>query len=1025
MKNRFRTMGKHASWMLATLAVCGLTTSCKDEYYLDDEKPSYLGSSIYESLQSKGNFTNYLRLVADPDVNPQGQRPLSEVLSRTGSKTVFVANDEAWAAFFAKNATLPESDPWHNATSYDKLSFSQKKLLIHGSMLNNAIVMENLASMLASDGSGMQRGVYMRRETDVVPTDSITFVKAEDFPFHLEEAEETDQWWRFRDKTRRGPSIDKEGIYLVCDSTPSMMVAFTNQYMKNNNITDEDFRLATGMSRVTDDVHINNAKILEQDQVCENGYVNVVDRVLTPLANMSEVLRTNGKTQIFSHMLERWSVPYYNSTVTKAYEDIMRSRGKEWTDSIFSKRYFSDMSYGHKGLTTDPYGKVFVNDKSAILKFDPSWNKYYNEKADPMYDMAAMYVPNDDALWEYFTTPNEKGWDLISTYYIKKGTPEEIPYEAPDRNNLETLFRQIDCIPASTLNSLLNVIMFKSYATSVPSKMDQLRDDANEQIFNVNEDDKTHIVGSLVANNGVVYLTDKVYGPADFTSVAAPAHITKTNLIMKWAIYNGSKTSDTNKMKLNYYAYLKAMQSRFAMFLPSDKALSYFYDVLSFSSMKPRVYSLAYNAKNATMPVIETDYAYDPATGVIGAPITDSKKKETANDDEIVDHLRLILESHTIVLNDELADNPNGIEEDVNNYYLAKNGAPIKITRENGKIVKVQGGFQVANEAKGIEGGVNGADDYSAAKGIQNCLIEENYKKDNGHTYILDSPILGSAQSVKSIVSTNERFNMFNHICTVEDAQQQMMVDCGLIDKDKYKTKAQRTAEMKKYLIFVTSLGIGDKAVFATDENVSFLSNSNYTLYVPSNEAITEAINCGLPTWEKIYEDYESCMDPETKAISHNDSVRIQAKIVFLANFIRYHFCDNSVFVDNSAMSETQSQTFSYNKDNGVFMKLNIKRSAGTPGTLSVKDATGGNWMTVNPDNCNFMARDIYSSKKVREQLKLGQPIIKSESYITVHEIPGVLNHVEIPIVNGKPNYEKFFQNEEAVKRYLEKFQIK
>ena len=103
--------------MVCLLAACGLMYACKDEFTLDDEKPSWLNSSIYESLQNRGNFKTYLRLLSDKDVNSANARPLSEVLSRTGSKTVFVANDEAWQKFFEHNATLPEANPWHSATS--------------------------------------------------------------------------------------------------------------------------------------------------------------------------------------------------------------------------------------------------------------------------------------------------------------------------------------------------------------------------------------------------------------------------------------------------------------------------------------------------------------------------------------------------------------------------------------------------------------------------------------------------------------------------------------------------------------------------------------------------------------------------------------------------------------------------------------------------------------------------------------------------------------------------------------------
>ena len=289
--------------------------ACKDEFILDDEKPSWLSSSVYSSLEQKGNFRTYLRLLADKDVNPEGVRPLTDVLNQTGSKTVFVADDEAWDAFFAANAKLPESNPWHYATSYENLSPSQKKLLIHTSMLNNAIVMENLASSQSSGTDSPTRGEYMRRYTDVGVLDSITYVASQDLPFSYS-PNEKDYWERFREEN------GGHGIYLAIDSTPSMMLHFTSEHMTRNIISDEDFAYFMGRPRNTSDVHIYSALLKEKDGVCENGYVNVTEKPLCPLTNMAEAIRTNGKTRIFSHILDRFSAPFYCETITKAYNTL-------------------------------------------------------------------------------------------------------------------------------------------------------------------------------------------------------------------------------------------------------------------------------------------------------------------------------------------------------------------------------------------------------------------------------------------------------------------------------------------------------------------------------------------------------------------------------------------------------------------------------------------------------------------------------------------------------------------------------
>ena len=420
MTNRFSKWSRHSSRVVCLLAACGLMYACKDEFILDDEKPSWLNSSIYESLEQRGNFRTYLRLLADKDVNTEGMRSLTDVLSRTGSKTIFVANDSAWDAFFAANEKLPKGNPWHYATSYENLSQAQKKLLIHTSMLNNAIVMENLASSQSDGTNSPTRGEYMRRYTDVEATDSITFVASKDLPFSynnynvLNEATgkygtDKDYWERFRE------GYGREGIYMAIDSTLPMMLHFTSEHLSRNSVKDEDFGYFMGRDRNTGDVHIYDALLKEKDGVCENGYVNVTEKPLCPLTNMAEIIRTNGKTNIFSHILDRFSAPFYCKRITEAYKDLH----PDFTDSIFTKRYFSDNNFMVKGgyirpnqdgeipkyepgpdgtyQRYNPYKDGKEPDRIPALKFDPGWNGYYDEM-DVRKDMAAIFVPSDDQM---------------------------------------------------------------------------------------------------------------------------------------------------------------------------------------------------------------------------------------------------------------------------------------------------------------------------------------------------------------------------------------------------------------------------------------------------------------------------------------------------------------------------------------------------------------------------------------------------------------------------------------------------
>ena len=84
-------------FLYASLLCIGLTSCEKDYLVPEGELPSWLGESIYKELQQssqlEGTFNTYCRLIDDLGY--------TEVLGKTGSKTIFPANDEAFARFFA------------------------------------------------------------------------------------------------------------------------------------------------------------------------------------------------------------------------------------------------------------------------------------------------------------------------------------------------------------------------------------------------------------------------------------------------------------------------------------------------------------------------------------------------------------------------------------------------------------------------------------------------------------------------------------------------------------------------------------------------------------------------------------------------------------------------------------------------------------------------------------------------------------------------------------------------------------
>ena len=118
---------RNRCWMIAAaMALVGgvALTSCQ-EYDLDEKSPDGWGNSIYSWLDEQGNYTNTVRMIND--------LKYQEVLGKTGSKTLFVANDAAYERFFNDKNNV------FGVSRYEELTEPQKKMLLFGNMLDNSM----------------------------------------------------------------------------------------------------------------------------------------------------------------------------------------------------------------------------------------------------------------------------------------------------------------------------------------------------------------------------------------------------------------------------------------------------------------------------------------------------------------------------------------------------------------------------------------------------------------------------------------------------------------------------------------------------------------------------------------------------------------------------------------------------------------------------------------------------------------------------------------------------------------------
>lgn len=1037
MKNRFSTVGRSLLGAMCLLSVCGLTYSCSDDYDLDETMPGFLGGSIYDELRSgkSGQFTTVVKLIDDLGYK--------DVLSKTGSKTLFVADDEAYNKFFANQTVFVKGGVAGDyVRKYEELESAQKSLLLYGAMLNNADVLEMLPY---SSGGG---SLTMRRATTLSALDSIKVWNWSELPVNLNEqpANETKDH-NFWAKYNKRSDADGKKMLLAVDGTSPMMLHFVEEQMKEKNVqrSDVSFVLSQDNDPWEDApaagegdggpvqggrTYIYDARVVKQDITCMNGYINVLDKVLITPQNMAEVIRTTPELSLFSAMLDRFSAPFYSRTLTQRYATTHDLT--QYNDSVFEKRYFAARSQNGGALDTDPDGKGMGN--FPLLAYDPGWNEYaVSNTIGKEQDMAAMFVPSNTAMQDYFLRGGGK--QLLEAY-------GKVPVDQINEGNLlENLYQ----VPLDIMQALINNLMKDSFNESVPSKYRTIPNDAQDQMFQTTsytsvDDYKSIFSKRLVANNGVVYVMNTVIAPADYASVIAPALFSDNSQVVNAIVRADDNFIDGDKynqapLQMYYSTYLKAMQSYFSFFVPTDDVLKTtgYVDPLSLAlgSKQSKYYRYwRYTYRTATdqkIPVNALAYRYDPTKGQSAADIPQNSVtsiggyQSSPSDNlgsstgAVKKALLLDLIDQHIIVHDERNGGTDGFRSE-RKYYTSRGGAPV---------ILMQRGHNALDEGMVVEGGYQWQlnHDQYPANDVQ-CTVTKGYDQTggyddqgrkgygNGMTYFIDRPIQPTTLSVQRVLTDDEsHFGAFLALCDNEFSEETLKL-AGFKKRINSNTGKEEELEgndwaneRRKYVI-LTNNGVNPAA---GEKLVRFLNNFRYTLYVPTNQAVNNAYALGLKTqdqiadWIEQHKGYDKeVINPETneKETVHVDELtpenqaKAQAMITMLINFIRYHFQDQAFYVDNvvdndfagyqtSCMDKRADGTLSY-------ISINVKQDRQK---ITLRDNAGNPEVHVM-EPYNLLARDV-DYETGFDGAYIFYKGFRNSSFVAIHQVDAALNFVK------------------------------
>ncbi|UKK54263.1 fasciclin domain-containing protein [Prevotella sp. E2-28] len=942
-------------FLYASLLCLGLGSCTKDYVVPEGELPSWLGESIYKELQQhsqlEGTFNTYCRLIDDLGYK--------EVLSKTGSKTIFPANDEAFERFFAGGNNK------FGASSYEELTHSQKAELLFSTMLDNAILVGTLSNKQNAAGNMLQ-GQLVKHGTNMRLSYAVTPFYAKDMPANN----------KYFSRFQTG---ERNSMLAVFDNTVAPMVHFTGEYMLNNNMTitgsESDFKVLTGHEYSDGDAYIFDRKVIKSDVVCQNGYIHQLDEVLVNPGNMAEILRAGDDTKYISRMLDYYAFPEADMTLTEQYNESESAN----QDTVFAIRYLSKNS--QRAKLAQPVRGMTVAD-NQLLDFDPGWN-YYNPtlkggSSDDDAEIAAFLAPDDKAVEEYF---------LKEAAYILKnlGVPSLDITAANLNAHLDAVYNNDPSIFSSILNNVMKPYLTKT----VPSTFSTVQNDAFEFLDVTKNDINLKGDGNYdvtIANNGVIYKMNKLFGPKLYNSVLGPASVYKDMRTMGEMLNDHQATAGVaSKLGADMYYYLLSMKARYGIFVPTDnetqfividptsvkdddglKGLRFRFDPTADGSFHVLVKKYIYQSGpyNELSSYVEAAGAQDIniETGIFNSQIKD------------------LLDYCTVVLADSTETGKGSPKYGLygNKFYKTKHGGAIIV---NGN--KVAGGLQASDASQWST--ITETFDANSA----------DAKIENGTVYRLDYPIQPTITSVMKTLTRSEfydenadydaaapEYDHFLNFC-LQFNNEDLYTFAGIIsESDK---EAQKNTKMKAYRI------IDD------NDNWGMLSAYNYTIYAPTYEAMVKAQQTmGLPKWKDvlaIVENWESVKDQYGFTTQADAAAYVKAQLDKMTRFVRYHTQNSSLFADRYFKNfdpttglTTPEPSFSTFCSNSLGIAQTLTVTGGN-NKLSVKDAAG-KVVTVNASSnmANLIARDITTTEK-NDGTYGKYKTIETSAFVTVHGI--------------------------------------
>ena len=216
------------------------------------KRPDWLPGKLYTAVSLQGNLTLF-----------------AECLRRTGLDTILNVSG-CWTVFAPTNAAMQQFLSENQYASISDIPLAELEKITKFHIIQNPWTLEQLQS-LSSDG--WRTDYNLNRSSFAYKRQTILKNPVE-------------KYWikKINNKDRIVmDSTISNGYKKVFVQSRKYVPVFYDEYMDINDLSSEDFRFYFDRDYEYGNVYYAGAKILQADIFAENGFVHIIDRVVSPM----------------------------------------------------------------------------------------------------------------------------------------------------------------------------------------------------------------------------------------------------------------------------------------------------------------------------------------------------------------------------------------------------------------------------------------------------------------------------------------------------------------------------------------------------------------------------------------------------------------------------------------------------------------------------------------------------------------------------------------------------------------------